>query len=107
MKTLAIILLTFASSLFSQGYVATVIFVDTDNFGNIDTFYFELPWEISDCNTLNESSYKEVTKPEDTGGPKNVIWYNKGGVESYIDYFDDFHCWAFILYDKKRLYLSN
>lgn len=103
-KIFFLILIALPQILVGQNYQTEVIFIQEGDFVNQDTFYFELSM-VKSCEGITDKDIKEL--PYTKTPLVNEIWYNSDGVTSYIDYFGDFHCWAYILFDKKRLYLSE
>lgn len=87
-----------------NSYITTVIF-SQEKTEKADTFFFELRDQIKECSSITSDDFIELSGPGKSS-ISNIIWYNNNGVTSYIDYFGDFHCWAPILYNRKRLYLS-
>lgn len=106
-KIFFLILIALPQILVAQFYQTTVVFVDQRDTSNIDWFSFKLKDDQQDCLKITSDDFIEIPLIKEAGGTCHTVWYNDYGVTSYTDFFGDFHCWAVILFDKKRIYLSN
>lgn len=108
MKTIFFLLLSIGLLQAQDMNSITVIFASEHDTSSVDTFYFHIKKDFTDCTQITSSDFREdvVKNDQDDYLPIHIVWYDQQGITAYIDYTGDFDCWSTILYDKKRLYLS-